>query len=310
MHEHVFIVSPEAAQDYPDVTGWDEQKMMTEAVPRLAALKTAGFDSLVDLTVLGMGRDVRRVRQVAEQAGVNIVVATGLYAIHEVPWFLFRFGRNAVGKTEPMVSMFIDDIINGIGGTGIRAGILKCATDAGGRTTGAERTLRAVAQAHRATGVPITTHSHPASRNGLFQQDIFESENVDLRRVVIGHSGDTTDLDYLRQLLDRGSSVGMDRFGMDRGPYPSFDERVATVARLCELGYTGQVVLSHDASCWSDWLPDDYRPGSASELPNWHFLHIPRDVIPALRRAGVSDQDIDEMTIHAPRRILATSTPY
>ncbi len=99
--------------------------------------------------------------------------------------------------------MFVRDITDGIADTGVKAGILKCATDEPGVTPGVERVLRAVAQAHRATGVPISTHTHARTRRGLEQQRIFAEEGVDLSRVVIGHSGDTTDLDYLEAVMAR-----------------------------------------------------------------------------------------------------------
>ncbi len=98
--------------------------------------------------------------------------------------------------------------------------------------------LRAVAQAHRQTGVPISTHTHARSRRGLEQQRIFREEGVDLSRVVIGHSGDTTEIDYLEELIANGSYLGMDRFGIDT--ILSFEDRVDTVARLCERGPRGQ----------------------------------------------------------------------
>ena len=103
-----------------------------------------------------------------------------------------------------------------------------------------ERVLRAVAQAHRATGVPITTHTHAHTRRGLEQQRVFAEEGVDLSWVVIGHSGDTTDLDYLEELIAAGSYLGMDRFGLDN--ILPFEDRVDTVARMCERGHAGKII--------------------------------------------------------------------
>lgn len=102
---------------------------------------------------------------------------------------------------------------------------------------------------------------------------------MDLSRVIIGHSGDTTDLGYLEELIAAGSYLGMDRFGLHN--ILSFDDRVDTVARLCERGHADKMVLSHDASCYIDWLPEAALPVA---LPDWHFLHIHQDVLPALRQ--------------------------
>ena len=148
---------------------------------------------------------------------------------------------------EIMTDMFVGDITDGIADTDIKAAILKCATDEPGVTPGVERVLRAVAQAHRQTGVPISTHTHAATRRGLEQQRIFTEEGVDLSRVVIGHCGDTTDIGYLEELIDNGSYIGMDRFGLDMFLYT--EERVNTVATMCERGHADKMVLSHDASC-------------------------------------------------------------
>jgi phosphotriesterase-related protein len=129
---------------------------------------------------------------------------------------------------------------------------LTCATDEAGVTPGVGKTLRAVARAHLRTGAPISTHTHSGTRRGLDQLKIFVEEGVDPTRVVIGHSGDSTDLDYLLAVADSGAYLGMDRFGIDALLW--FDDRVATVARLCSLGRADQIVLSHDASCYIDYF--------------------------------------------------------
>lgn len=300
MHEHIFVLSPEFVVNYPDHDGFREEVEIPEAIRRLNELAAAGIDTIVDPTVIGLGRYIPRIQRVASEVGINIVVATGLYTYNDVPHYLHFRGPGALlGGEDPLVGMFIGDITEGIADTGVKAAFLKCATDEPGITPGVERVLRAVAKAQVATGVPIMTHSHPASGTGLKQQDVFETEGVDLSRVLIGHSGDTTDLGYLTELADRGSLLGMDRFGLDL--LLPFEERVATVAALCERGYAGSMVLSHDASCYMDWLPHDQLPVIA---PNWHYLHITREVLPALRARGVSEDDITTMLVANPRRFF------
>ncbi|HEY8491494.1 MAG TPA: phosphotriesterase-related protein [Dehalococcoidia bacterium] len=291
MHEHVFVLSEGVRQNFPSV--WDEEAQVRAAVERLRALASRGVRTMVDLTVLGLGRDVPLVQRVASQVDLNIIVATGLYTYDELPRYFQT--RDA----DHMAELFVRDIREGVQGTGVKAAILKCATDEPGVTPGVEKVLRAVARAHRQTGVPISTHTHAASRQGLRQQEIFEQEGVDLRRVVIGHSGDTEDIDYLVTLAERGSYLGMDRFGIDR--FLPTDRRVAVIARLCELGYADRMVLSHDASCYIDW----YQPELIRQyVPNWHYTHISDDVLPALRRAGVTEEQIHAMLVENPRRIF------
>ena len=305
MHEHVFILSPEIIANYPE--GWgDEAAREADAVEKLNALKAIGVDTIVDPTVIGLGRYIPRIQRVAEQTDLQIVVATGVYTYNDVPMFFHFTGPGtALDGPEPMVDMFVRDITEGIAGTGVKAAILKCATDEPGVTPGVDRVLRAVARAHLATGVPITTHTHARTRRGLEQQRIFAEEGVDLGRVIIGHSGDTTDLDYLEELIAAGSYLGMDRFGVDN--ILSFEDRVDVVAKMCARGHANRMVLAHDASCHIDWLPEAALP---VVLPNWHYLHIHRDVLPALRQRGVTEDQITTMLVDNPRAIFSKQGAY
>jgi phosphotriesterase-related protein len=305
MHEHVFVLSTEIMQNYPE--GWgDEEQRVGDAIARFKELKARGVDSIVDLTVIGLGRYIPRIERIARATDINIIVATGVYTYNDVPmYFHFQGPDTDLGGPELMTDMFVRDITEGIAGTGVKAAILKCATDQQGVTPGVERVLRAVAQAHRQTGVPISTHTHAHTERGLEQQHVFEEEGVDLSRVVIGHSGDTTDIDYLEKLITKGSYIGMDRFGID--VLLPFEDRVNTVARMCELGHADKMVLSQDAACFNDWLPEAALPVM---LPNWHYLHIHNDVIPALRSRGVTEEQLNLMLVENPRKIFERQDAY
>lgn len=306
VHEHVFVISPEIQMNYPEEWGSDEGRI-ADAATRLNDLKAAGIDTIIDPTALGLGRYVPRIVEVARRTDLNIVVATGLYTFNELPHYYRR--RPLVGTAiDSMCTHFVQDITDGIhgafdeSGRGVRAGVIKCATDMPGLTDDVDRTLRACARAHRLTGCPITTHTHAGTQRGLDQQRVFTDEGVDLSRVIIGHCGDTDDLDYLQRVLDEGSLIGMDRFGIDG--YLTTDQRVGVVAELCRRGYTDQLVLSHDASCYIDWIAGEVPLGA---LPNWHYLHISQDVVPALLAAGVTDTQIDTMLVANPARFLASA---
>lgn len=305
MHEHVFIMSTEIMENYPEAWG-DGAQREADAITRLNELKSRGVDTIVDLTVIGLGRYIPRIARIAAATDLNIVVATGLYTYNDIPMSFHYLGPGApLGGPEIMTDMFVRDIENGIADTGIKAAILKCATDEPGVTPGVERVLRAVAAAHRQTGVPISTHTHAETKRGLEQQRIFAEEGVDLSRVVIGHSGDTTDIAYLEELIATGSYIGMDRFGVD--VYLPFEDRVNTVATMCERGHADKMVLSHDASCYFDALPEATLP---VVLPNWHYLHIHNDVIPALKERGVTDEQLTTMLVDNPRAIFAAKGGY
>jgi phosphotriesterase-related protein len=122
--------------------------------------------------------------------------------------------------------------------------------------------------------------------------------------VVIGHAGDTTDLDYLEELIANGSYLGMDRFGIE---FLSFEDRVATIAALCARGHADRLVLGHDSYCFND----RFEPEVIKERhPNYHLLHISQDALPAFRAAGVAEEQIWQMLVDNPRRILAPVQPY
>jgi phosphotriesterase-related protein len=307
MHEHIFVLAPEIQSTYPGFEGWDPEKGVEDARRKLTELKQLGVDTIVDLTVVGTGRDIPLVARAVEGTGLQVVVATGIYTYNDLPKvFYFRGpGTELGGDDELMISLFMRDIEEGIQGTGIKAGILKCATDEPGVTSGVERVLRAVAEAHRRTGVPISTHTHAPTRRGLEQQAIFEEEGIDLTRVIIGHSGDSTDIGYLEQLVAKGSYIGMDRFGID--VQLPFEDRVNTVAEMCKRGHADKMVLSHDAACVIDWLPQEAIPVA---LPNWHYRHIHEDVLPALRERGVDEAQIEQMLVHNPREFFSRRGAY
>jgi phosphotriesterase-related protein len=292
MHEHVFTFHSDIAGDYP----WtEEQAYVDGAVDKLIRLKQAGISTIVDLTVFGLGRNVARVARIADRAQVNVIVATGLYTLNELPAY-FREQLKDYGPAY-LEDLFVREISEGIGDTGIRSAVVKCCTDQLGLTPDVEIVLRAVARAHRRTGVPISTHSNPKFQTGLVQQRIFRQEGVSLDRVVIGHCDDTADLDYLEELLSAGSYLGMDRFGNGGD-----DVRVATVAALCRRGYASRLVLSHDARCGGDIRPERV-------LREWRYGHIPTTIVPALLAAGVSPADLELMLVRNPRAILGPETP-
>lgn len=299
MHEHVFVLGEEMRQNYPDYPNrWDEDARVADAVEKLKQCKSRGIDTIVDPTVIGLGRYIPRIQRINEQVDINIIAATGLYTYNEIP---FQFHYTGPGllfdRPEPMVELFVGDIREGIAGTQVKAALLKCAIEEQGLTPGVERVMRAVGQAHVETGTPITVHTNVHTKSGLVAQKVLAEEGVDLSKVVIGHSGDSTDLDYLCELADAGSYLGMDRFGLD--VLLPFEQRVDTVAELARRGYAEKMVLSHDASCFIDWFSEEAK---AEAVPNWIFTHISDDVLPALRERGVTEEQIETMMVNNPRR--------
>lgn len=301
MHEHVFVLNEEIRLNYPEL--WDEERQVAAAITRLRALADRGVRTIVDPTVIGLGRNVERVARINAAVDINIVPATGLYTYNDVPFFFRLHGPGAMlGGDDLMVDLFVKDITEGMAGTTIKAAFLKCAIEEE-LTPGVERVLKAVAEAHKRTGVPITVHTSAPHRTGLVAQEVLRDEGVDLGQVVVGHSGDSDDLDYLRRLIDNGSYVGMDRFGLDF--LLAGDQRIATVVKLAAEGFADRMVLAQDASCHIDWLPAGVREQVA---PNWHYNHIHDDVLPALLEAGVTEEQITTMLVDNPRRYFTSAS--
>jgi phosphotriesterase-related protein len=301
MHEHVFVLSTEHLQNYGDAW-WDEDERVQDAVDKLNELKARGIDTIVDPTVWGLGRYIPRVQKVAERTELNIIVATGLYTYDEIPHQYEHRGPGLLVDlpVDPMVTDFRRDVEQGIAGTGVKAAFLKGVLEAKGLTPGVHRNLTAIAAVHRETGVPITIHTSSATYAGRDLVELFRKEDVDLTKVVIGHAGDSNDLDYLKELADAGCVLGMDRFGLDI--YNPTDSRVATIVALAEQGYADRMVLAHDASCYIDYFPGEAQAAIAEVAPNWNFTHISDDVLPMLKERGVSDAQLDQMLVDNPRR--------
>jgi phosphotriesterase-related protein len=300
MHEHVFVLSTEHVQNYGS-DWWDEEARVADAIEKLNALHARGIRTIVDPTVWGLGRYIPRIQRIAAQTPVNIIVATGLYVYEELPQqYAYRGPGLLLDIPEPLVTDFVRDITEGIGDTGVKAAFLKCCMETPELTPGVERIARAIARAHAETGAPITVHTSGPHQTGRTTVRIFKEEGVDLGKVVIGHAGDSNDLDYLVELADQGVLLGMDRFGLDIfNPGP---ERIKTVAALAARGYAPSMVLAHDANCFIDYFGAAHEAVRAATAPNWHYEHISDDVLPALLEAGVTQAQLDTMLIENPVR--------
>ncbi|MGI5239287.1 phosphotriesterase family protein [Dactylosporangium sp. CA-139066] len=300
MHEHVFVRSEEIQRNLPET--WDEEAEVAAAEEKLAALAGRGVRTLVDATVIGLGRDVARVARVNGAVDLNIIVATGVYTYSDVPYyFQYRGPGTLLGGDEPMVDLFVRDLTDGIADTGIKAAFIKCAVE-DRLTPGVERVLDAVAVTHARTGAPIMVHTSAQAGTGLVAQRALKERGVDLGAVVIGHCGDTADLDYVRRIIDNGSYAGMDRFGLD--VFLPYEVRMSAVAKLAGEGFADRMMLSHDYSCHFAPLPPGVREAVA---PNWHYTFLSDTVIPGLRGLGVTEEQLTTMLVENPRSYFCGS---
>jgi phosphotriesterase-related protein len=300
VHEHLIVGDPELDRNWPHPE-WDENRVTGQLSVQLERLAALGVETIVDLTVPGLGRDVHRIAGMAAGSPVHIVVSTGYYTYSALPPFFQLNGpERLVPGPDPLIEMFVSDITAGIAGTQIRAGMIKVASDAQGITDDVARTFVAAAHAHRETGAPITTHSDPKTTGGLDQQRLLAGQGADLDRVVIGHSGDSADYHYLCALADAGSYIGFDRFGMSHMGQDS--ARLRMLLNLLEQGYEDHILLSQDAAVFSRITPPSWR---AARAPDWRMDHLHTSVLPQLRAAGMDHHLEQRLLVDNPRRLLA-----
>jgi phosphotriesterase-related protein len=298
MHEHLLIGWP----------GWEAEasadraarrEYVARCVDRMHELRALGLRTLVDPCPIDLGRDVELMGEVAQASGVRIVCATGLYKEDEGAPAYFRFRTHWGDALGEMTDVFVRELSEGVGETGIRAGVIKVATGAGRITPYEETVLRAAAAAHAATGAPITTHTDQGTM-GPEQLDVLLGAGVPAHAIVVGHSCGASDVHYHLTMLDRGALLGFDRFGLEI-LHPD-RERLAVLIGLLGLGFERQLVLSHDTVwCWRGRAPK--LP--ADLLPNWRPTYVLDTVVPRLREAGVSDAKVRAMLVDNPRRYFA-----
>jgi phosphotriesterase-related protein len=297
-HEHVFVLQPEALQNYGHVWGpsyWDEEVRVADAIERLGALRAAGIETIVDPTAPGLGREIRRIQRINESVDLNIVVASGVYAFLELPNFL------GYRSAEAIAELFVREIREGIDDTGVKAAFLKCAVERHGLIGDVPRILEAVAIAAVETGAPVMVHTNAVAQTGLPALETLTGLGVDPHRIVIAHAGDSNDLAYLRAIGDTGAVLGFDRFNI---PHFNPDEkRIETLVALLAEGYGDRIHLGHDAACFMDFMTGD--PNFADEKPT--YLHLSTTVLPVLLRLGVTQEQLDQLLIANPRDFFGRS---
>lgn len=265
------------------------------AVEELAPLASLGCRTVVDLTPPSLGRDVARLAAISERTGLHVVAGTGQYVArtHE-PWV-------AEADEAQLAARLVADAVDGIGSSGIRAGILGEIGTSDPVEPVERRVLRAVAAAARETGLAISVHLHPWGHEGTLVLDLLDAAGADPGRVILGHVSTAIDRpDELRALLDRGAVLGFDLFGFDHsllgpGRWPPSDLDVArVVARFVAEGYAGQLVLSQDVGVRT----------RLRRWGGWGYDHLLRHVVPLLGELGVGARDLDTMLVATPARLL------
>ena len=292
-HEH--LAPQPSSAGIERMVGWYDEDATVEAdIAALRKAKQAGIDSLIDLTPLDLGRQIPIFQRVAEaDTGVHVVAATGVY--RHVPMHF------VLADVDAIAEFFLREIQEGIEGTSIRAGIIKIAwdleasLDAGAPMSPRgqlEKTVRAAARAARAGGVPISCHTRAVDELGTPLLDIFEDEGLDLAAVTIGHTNDSSDLDYIKSIAARGANVGLDRYSM-RYDDAERVRRAGIALTLAQAGYAEQTSLGHDG----------FPIRVLADGPNLEcWLPVPTLEVPWLLANGATQAHVDAMLKTSIRR--------
>ena len=297
MHEHVMVSAPNMYRTFPDLFGPENREQ--RAIDTLKRAKSEGIDTIIDATTYDLGKDPQLLAEVSAGSGVNIINVTGWGL--DVPRFLSGVSPNQMARE------FVKDIEEGFRGTGIKAGILKCAADFQGVTVDLELMARAASRAHVETGIPMMVHSYPTGQVARRQIEIFKEEGVDLTKVKIDHSNDTTDTEYLQWILDQGCYLGLDRYP---GQFVSPHMRTVTLKNLIDMGYGDRLCPSHDCICLH--IHKEQPDGTIPEEHDFfksnmdQYLYIHRHVIPDLLEMGITEEQVQQLFVDNPRQFFSS----
>ncbi len=305
MHEHLFIAFPGAEFD-PDAK-LDRPAFTAEAVKRLRQLREEhGVRTFVDPCPIELGRDAGMMAEIAEKSGMNVVCTTGFY-FEDMGLPVYWRARTV----EEIAALYIREITQGIGDTGVKAGAIKVATGAPAITPLERKFLDAACIAQKATGVPIITHTQDGV-NGPEQVTAFREGGVSPHRCLIGHCCGNPDPAYHRRVAEGGAYIGFDRIGIVR--LQPDEVRADNLVRLVRAGYGAHVLMSQDRHC--GWLGKLPRQVSAEEQARMDALraegkwpppytYMFTDFVPMLRDRGLRDDEIASILEENPRRFFA-----
>jgi phosphotriesterase-related protein len=265
----------------------DDVDVACDELARFAAL---GGRTVVETTGWGIGRDLVGLKRVSERTGVQVVAGTGFYLEPSHPVDVEALGAD--GVTDRILADLRD------GQDGVRPGIIGEIGVSADFTRAEQISLRGALAAQVETGLPVQVHLPGWLRLAGTVLDHVESLGADPTKVVLCHMGPSgDDLDYQRAAMDRGAWVQYDMLGMEvyyadqAAQCPSDEQNAAHLARLIDLGYVGQLLLSQDVFVKS-LLRRHGGPG---------YAHILQYFVPRLRRHGLDEAQVLSLMTDNPR---------
>lgn len=283
IHEH-FIFGYPGFQGDSTLGPFKREEAIAAGVAAARKMMDHGVKTVVDPTPNECGRNPEVLKEISEESGLQIICATGYYYEGEgaTPYFKFRA---SLGSAESEISeMFLTEITEGIGGSGIKPGIIKLASSKDQITDYEKMFFRAAASAQKETGITLLTHTQEGTM-GPEQAELLIELGADPAGIVIGHMCGNTDPAYHKQTLEKGVNIAFDRFGLQGMVGAPFDpDRIKTLLTLLNEGFEDQIMLSHDSI--SVWLgrPPVIPPQAQPGVADWHPTHLFEKVIPELKK--------------------------
>jgi phosphotriesterase-related protein len=292
MHEHMFVQygGPSAEYCHP---GSRRDEAVADCLDYIAQIRAYGVQSIVDPTTVDLGRNAPLMAEIAARTNFTIICCTGIYSTSTYVRLRDRLG----GSPDAIADLFIREITEGIGDTGVKAGFIKVVSTAPVIRPDEHELLLAAAHASVATGAPIITHTDGIL--GDEQQHIFTAAGVPAHKIIIGHSCSSTSFAYHHGIVQAGSYLGFDQIGMET-VLPD-EVRVDSLVKLIHAGWASRIMLSHD-SVWH-WVGGP-RMG-AGPHKNWKPTNFFERIVPMLQYGGVTDEHIQTMLRDNPRRFFA-----
>lgn len=267
-----------------------------EASEELAYFKAAGGSAIVDCTCLGLDRDPLVEKYVSEKTGVHVIMATGVYSKGSCP-------EVETLSSKEKADLFIKELTEDVDGSGVRAGVIgeigvSCFDEY------EQSSLIGAARAQAETDAAILIHQPGLWKVGHEILDLIEDNGGNVERTVLCHCDPVCDdITYLERLMQRGVNLSFDQFGLEAflGKnmgniwLPRDYDRIRAIIRLCELGYSKQIVLSQDL-CFQICYKK-YGGGG--------YAHILENIIPIMQTHGIHENAINRMLVTNPARILA-----
>ena len=302
VHEHILFGFPGSQGDVTCAPRFDREAIVERSVAKLKRYRESyGLGTIVDATPNDCCRNPEILREISEKSGIHILCSSGYYYEGEGATSYYRFRALLGNADEEIYTMMKTEVIEGIAGTGIRAGVIKVASSKDVITDYEKRFFRAAGRVYGKTGTPIITHTQEGTM-GSEQAELLLANGAKPDRIMIGHSDGSTDLRYHFKVIEKGVSIGFDRFGLEGYTgSPSDAVRVACIIALVKSGYGSQIMVSHDSIY--NWIgkPLDVTSPTHSEI-------IFRDIVPAFKKAGLTDAEIDQLLVENPKRFLASGS--